>query len=110
MYDSLGDQRSYSYQLPSFNEVDNEKVLKMLQNQDLMMPSERQKEHQELKKGIQEWKRARAELFEYKKKKRVVERVHRSGITGRSTPHRSAAPKSRCSGSRSTRRITPSGS
>lgn len=80
-YDYSGDKRSYSYTLPTFNEVDNEKVMKMLQNNDLMMPSERQKEHQALKKGIMEWKRARAELFEYKKKKRVLERAHRSGIT-----------------------------
>lgn len=53
---------------------------------DLMVPSERQREHQAMKKGIEQWRRARAELFEHKKRKRLIERVHKSGITSIDSP------------------------
>merc|ERR550514_59642 len=33
-----------------------------------------------MKEGIENWRRSRAELFEHKKKKRVLERVHKNGV------------------------------
>lgn len=79
-YDAAGDKREYSFKLPGFNQVDNSFV-KMFENYDLMMPSERRKEHEAMKKGIEQWRRARAELFEYKKRKRIIELTHKSGVT-----------------------------
>lgn len=78
-YDSHGDKREGSYKFNEFGEVDTE-FMKLFKNNDLMMPSERYEEHVKMKQGIEDWRRARAELFEHKKRKRILERAHKSGI------------------------------
>lgn len=89
-YDAcVGDKREGCHKLPAHPSSVSTSHLEIFNNTNLMLPSERLREHQKLKEGIAEWKKGRSEIFEYKKQKRVLDRNHKDGIVGIDGPVRS---------------------
>merc|ERR1712096_60405 len=82
-----GDKREGCHKYPSYGSISTGH-LEIFKNHKLMLPSERLKEHQQLKEGILKWQKGRNELFEYNKQRRVLERKHKSGILGIDCPLR----------------------
>lgn len=62
-------------------EIDNS-YIKLYENQSLMMPSERYKEHLALKEAEAQWREDRYNLFRYRKRINVLERHYPNGVVG----------------------------
>lgn len=79
--DPKGDPRegTLEYQLPP---KEDSSFLKMLKNDSLMLPSERYKEHMELKAGMDQFLQDRAEQSIYHKRMKVLEKHHPNGVIG----------------------------
>eukprot|EP00927_Polykrikos_kofoidii_P032218 TRINITY_DN27514_c0_g1_i1.p1 TRINITY_DN27514_c0_g1~~TRINITY_DN27514_c0_g1_i1.p1 ORF type:complete len:324 (-),score=42.75 TRINITY_DN27514_c0_g1_i1:121-1092(-) len=79
--DPRGDAREGTFALVPPPKEDSS-FMKMIDNQALMMPSERYKEHMALKAGMEKFKRDRAEQCLYYKRLKVLEKHHPNGIVG----------------------------
>lgn len=87
-YDScVGSDREGCVTYPKFRNVDDS-FIERFKKIGLMLPSERYDDHMAIKTGMAEWRLARRELFEYNKRKRILERKHRGGVVGIDYPLR----------------------
>jgi len=83
--DPRSDPREGSLTYPEPPEVDTS-FLAAYENHNLMLPSERFREHLYMKDGERQWRANRAENWVHNKRKRMVERHHRSGVEGIDSP------------------------
>lgn len=80
--DPKGDPRELTFEIPAPPpEVDME-FIKLYQNHSLMLPSERYREHLQMKVAEKKWREDRDTVFMYKKRCRILERKHPEGILG----------------------------
>lgn len=79
--DPRADPREGSLEYPEAPEVDTT-FLEAYQNHNLMLPSERFREHLYMKEGERQWRADREAMFLHNKRKRLVERHHKQGIVG----------------------------
>mmetsp|Transcript_123200 Transcript_123200/g.344866 ORF Transcript_123200/g.344866 Transcript_123200/m.344866 type:complete len:326 (+) Transcript_123200:160-1137(+) len=83
--DPRGDPREGTLSYPPPTEVDDS-FIKLYQNHSLMLPSERYREHQYMKKAEAQWRQDRENLFRYRKRMQVLERHYPDGVIGLDGP------------------------
>lgn len=86
LLDPRGDPKEGTLSIPGPpKEVDNS-YLKLMANDSLMLPSERLREHKQIKEAQQKWKEDRESLFRYRKRMNVLERHYPNGVAGMDGP------------------------
>jgi len=83
----IGSDRAGCVSYPKYSDVDDS-YIERFKKIHLMLPSERYDDHMAIKTGMANWRSQRRELFEYNKRKRIMERKHRGGIVGIDYPLR----------------------
>lgn len=80
--DPRGEPKELTFEYPLPPTDINEDHFAMHRNQSLMLPSERQREHQLMKAGEKKWREDREAAFLYKKRMLKIEREYQNGIVG----------------------------
>lgn len=83
--DPRGDPREGTLEYPEAPEV-NMDFLQAYENHNLMLPSERFREHLYMKDGERKWRSDRDAIWLHNKRKRMVERHHKQGVVGIDSP------------------------
>lgn len=80
--DPKGDPREGTFEIPLPPKEVDTSFIKLYENHSLMLPSERYKEHLQMKAAEAKWHADRKAVFDYKKRVAVMERKHPEGLTG----------------------------
>lgn len=84
--DPRGDEREGTFEVQAPPEKADDSFLKLLRNQSLMLPSERYKEHLQIKAAKEQFDKDREAIFRYRKRMNVLERHYPNGIVGLDGP------------------------
>lgn len=80
--DPRNDPREGNFEIPQPPKEVDQTFVKLYENQSLMLPSERYKEHLYMKQAKQKYDEDRNAIFMYNKRVTTLERKHAEGITG----------------------------
>jgi hypothetical protein len=83
--DPKSDPREGTLEYPEPPQVDTT-FMAAYENHNLMLPSERFREHLSMKDGERKWREDRAAIWTHNKRKRMVERHHKQGVVGVDSP------------------------